>query len=151
MDRVLVCLLWVHVMSEFYSFFYNLEFHVMCLNSFPLLHVTFFRGRPNKHGFHLLQAMRFAVEEINNGTGRQPLLPGVKLGYQLYDICSVSASVLATLDLLEQHYRSPSTSGNYNNSQRAVAVIGPDSSSKSFTPAFLLGAYLIPQVSYYLV
>ncbi|XP_032377484.1 taste receptor type 1 member 1 [Etheostoma spectabile] len=110
-------------------------------------------GTPNKHGFHLLQAMRFAVEEINNSTGSQPLLPGVKLGYQLYDICSMPASVLATLDLLEQQYQSPSTpetegDPNYINSQKAVAVIGPDSSSTSFTPAALLGAYLVPQISY---
>ncbi|KAM6981931.1 taste receptor type 1 member 1 [Tautogolabrus adspersus] len=112
-------------------------------------------GTQNKHGFHLLQAMRFAVEEINNSSTPQPLLPGVKLGYQIYDICSVSAGVLATLDLLEQHYNSPSSSGlekdnesMYNKSQRPVAVVGPDSSSKSFTPAALLGAYLIPQISY---
>ncbi len=104
-----------------------------------------------------MQAMRFAVEEINNSTGPQPLLPGVKLGYQLYDICSVKASVLATVDLLQQQYQSPSTSGTegdtapiYNNSQSAVAVVGPDSSSKSFTLAAFLGAYLVPQVSYYL-
>ncbi|XP_029362487.1 taste receptor type 1 member 1 [Echeneis naucrates] len=107
---------------------------------------------PNKHGFHLLQAMRFAVEEINNGSGTQPLLPGVKLGYQMYDICSVPASILATLDIIAQQSPSSSTpeteldTDNY--SQRAVAVIGPDSSSKSFTPARLLGAYLVPQISY---
>lgn len=102
-----------------------------------------------------MQAMRFAVEEINNSSGPQPLLPGVKLGYQMYDICSVPASVLATLDLLEQQSQSPSTPGtegdtdpDYENSQRAVAVIGPDSSSKTFTPAALLGAFLIPQVSF---
>ncbi|XP_067447853.1 taste receptor type 1 member 1 [Thunnus thynnus] len=112
------------------------------------------KGRNNKHGFHLMQAMRFAVEEINNSTGPQTLLPGIKLGYQLYDICSIPASILATLDLLQQHHRTstPGTEGNtdpnYNNSQRAVAVIGPDSSSKSITPAALLGAYLIPQISY---
>ncbi|XP_042348549.1 taste receptor type 1 member 1 [Plectropomus leopardus] len=109
-------------------------------------------GSHNKHGYHLLQAMRFAVEEINNSSRPQPLLPGVKLGYQLYDICSVPASVLATLDLLKQQHWSPSTSdteGDTNcNSQKAVAVIGPDSSSKSFTPAALLGAYLVPQISY---
>nr|XP_046252859.1 taste receptor type 1 member 1 [Scatophagus argus] len=106
-------------------------------------------GTPNQHGFHLLQAMRFAVEQINNSTGPQSILPGVKLGYQMYDSCSESASILAALDVLE-HW-SVFTSGtdpNYNNSQRAVAVIGPDSSSKAFTPAALLGAYLIPQISY---
>ncbi|CAK6951166.1 taste receptor type 1 member 1 [Scomber scombrus] len=108
-------------------------------------------GTNNKHGFHLMQAMRFAVEEINNSTGPQSLLPEVKLGYQLYDICSVPAGILATVDLLQQHHHSistPRTDPNYNNSQKAVAVIGPDSSSKSLTPAALLGAYLIPQISF---
>lgn len=116
--------------------------------------VAISRGRPNKHGFHLLQAMRFAVEEINNRSTPQPLLPGVKLGYQMYDICSVPASVLATLDLLAQQSQGPSepeteedSETGDGNSQRAVAVIGPDSSSKSFTPAALLGAFLVPQVS----
>ncbi|XP_026187460.1 taste receptor type 1 member 1 [Mastacembelus armatus] len=111
-------------------------------------------GSPNKHGFHLMQAMRFAVEEINNSTGPQPLLPGVKLGYQIYDICSIPASILATLDLLAQQHHSPSPpdadtdTATHSNSQMAVAVIGPDSSSKTFTPAALLGGYLIPQISY---
>lgn len=98
--------------------------------------------------------MRFAVEEINNSSTPQPLLPGVKLGYQMYDICSVPASVLATLDLLAQQSQRPlelqtedDTERDGADSQRAVAVIGPDSSSKSFTPASLLGSYLIPQVS----
>ncbi|PWA31068.1 hypothetical protein CCH79_00010594 [Gambusia affinis] len=110
-------------------------------NGLPVL-VPCDQGRPNKHGFHLMQAMRFAVEEINNSSGPLPLLPGVKLGYQMYDICSNPASVLATLDLLEQQ------SQNFSNTQRAVGVIGPDSSSKSFMPAALLGAYVIPQISY---
>lgn len=101
-----------------------------------------------------MQAMRFAVEEINNGTGPLSLLPGVKLGYQMYDICSAPASVLATLDLLVHQSQNPSipltegnTDPNYDNSPTAVAVIGPDSSSNTFTPAALLGAYLIPEVS----
>lgn len=105
-------------------------------------------GKINKHGFHLLQAMKLAVEEINKNTGAQWLLPGVMLGYQMYDTCSVSAGILASLDVLD--YWSSSASGtepNSNNSQQHLAVIGPDSSSTSFTPATLLGAYLIPQVS----
>uniref|UniRef100_A0A3Q0T033 Taste receptor, type 1, member 1 n=1 Tax=Amphilophus citrinellus TaxID=61819 RepID=A0A3Q0T033_AMPCI len=112
-------------------------------------------GRPNKHGFHLLQAMRFAVEEINNKTGPLALLPGVKLGYQMYDICSVPASILATLDMLEQQYTNVAMSGaesstdrNSSEAENTVAVIGPDSSSNSFTPAALLGTVLMPQISY---
>ncbi|CAB1329483.1 unnamed protein product [Coregonus sp. 'balchen'] len=105
------------------------------------------KGKSNKHGYHLIQAMRFAVEEINNGTKNQHLLPGVTLGYQAYDICNTPASVLATLDLLAQQYQG--TSGNKTGGdQRAVAVIGPDSSSYTFTPAAMLGSYLVPQISY---
>ncbi|KAK2897824.1 hypothetical protein Q8A73_014204 [Channa argus] len=99
--------------------------------------------------------MRFAVEEINNGTGPQSLLPGVTLGYQMYDICSIPAGVLATLDLLVNQYQGTFKSGaegdtdpDFENSKMAVAVIGPDSSSNTITPAALLGAYLIPQISY---
>ncbi|TKS77367.1 Taste receptor type 1 member 1 G-protein coupled receptor 70 [Collichthys lucidus] len=95
--------------------------------------------------------MRFTVEQINNGTRQQRLLPGVKLGYQLYDSCSISATMLATLDLLEHNSlteREGDKDPNYNTSRGVLAVIGPDSSSKSFMPAFLLGSYLIPQISY---
>ncbi|KAM6976926.1 taste receptor type 1 member 1 [Aplochiton taeniatus] len=99
------------------------------------------KGQANKHGYHLMEAMRFAVEEINNHTQNKPLLPGVMLGYQAYDLCSLPASVLATLDLLKQQYH-PGPDAN------AVAVIGPDSSGYAFAPAALLGAYLVPQISY---
>ncbi|XP_008300468.1 taste receptor type 1 member 1 [Stegastes partitus] len=112
-------------------------------------------GEANKHGFHMMQAMRFAVEEINNASGPQSLLPGVKLGYQIYDVSSKSYGILAALDLLEQQSQNPSvsssegeTSTNSSKAQRTLAVIGPDSSSKTFTPASLLGAYLVPQISY---
>lgn len=112
----------------------------------------FFRGTPNKHGFHLMQAMRFTVDEINNGTGPVSLLPGVKLGYQMYDVCSTPASILATLDLVAQPFQSPfapvtEENTQPNNSLAAVAVIGPDSSTNTLTPASFLGAYLIPEVS----
>ncbi|XP_067096715.1 taste receptor type 1 member 1 [Osmerus mordax] len=104
-------------------------------------------GLSNKHGYHLIQAMRLAVEEINNGTRDKSLLPGVTLGYQAYDICSLPASVLATLDLLSQQYQRGAGTG-VKGDPGSVAVIGPDSSSYTFTPAALLGAYLVPQISY---
>lgn len=98
------------------------------------------RGLINKHGYHLVQAFRYAVDEINNGTQNKQLLPGVTLGYQTYDLCSLPASNLATLDLLAQQDNSSVVES------RAVAIIGPDSSSYSFTPAAALGAFLVPQV-----
>ncbi|XP_020781486.2 taste receptor type 1 member 1 [Boleophthalmus pectinirostris] len=102
------------------------------------------KGAPNKHGFHLMQAMRFAVEQINNSS----LLPGVTLGYQIYDICSLPASILATLDLLLPQQEEGEAEVNRSESRESVAVIGPDSSSKSFTPAAFLGSNLMPQISY---
>lgn len=104
------------------------------------LFFVLFRGTDNKHGFHLVQALRYAVEEINNGTGNEQLLPGITLGYQTYDICSLRASLLATVDLLAQQYNSVDVD------PQAVAVIGPDSSDYAFTPAAALGSYLLPQV-----
>ncbi|KAJ8016347.1 hypothetical protein DPEC_G00006270 [Dallia pectoralis] len=91
--------------------------------------------------------MRFAVEEINNGTKNPNLLPGVTLGYTSYDICSLPASLLATVDLLVQQYQG-STGVTSGGGQRPVAVIGPDSSQFTLPPARLLGAYLIPEISY---
>ncbi|CAL8368670.1 unnamed protein product [Lota lota] len=113
-------------------------------------------GSENKHGYHLTQALRFAVEEINNHSGPYPtLLPGVQLGYHLYDICSIQAGILATVNVLrDQQAREqqasrpgsgPPTSGPHTS---PVAVIGPDSSSMTMPSAVLLGAYLVPQISY---
>lgn len=87
-----------------------------------------------------MQALRYAVEEINSNITDKRLLPGVTLGYQTFDLCSLPASNLATLDLLG---RQRNSSGVEN---LAVAVIGPDSSTYSFTPAAALGAVLMPQV-----
>ncbi|KAG7247376.1 hypothetical protein CRUP_016112, partial [Coryphaenoides rupestris] len=111
--------------------------------------------REKKHGYHLTQALRFAVEEINNGSGppqQQPLLPGVTLGYRLYDVCSLQAGILATVNVLrdqeqrEQQAAQPGSAPGLEASP--LAVIGPDSSSKTMPPAVLLGAYLMPQISY---
>lgn len=102
--------------------------------------LSVFRGSTNKHGYHLVQALRYAVEEINSNITDKRLLPGVTLGYQTFDLCSLPASNLATLDLLA---RQRNSSGVEN---LAVAVIGPDSSTYSFTPAAALGAVLMPQV-----
>nr|UTS87238.1 taste receptor type 1 member 1 [Malurus melanocephalus] len=99
------------------------------------------------HGYCLSQALRFAVEEINNSS---TLLPNVTLGYEIYDTCSEPANFHATLCALAhkgkqdvhvlpsfQHYE-----------PQAVAVIGPDSTRLALTTAAVLSLFLVPEISY---
>uniref|UniRef100_A0A3Q1J0T2 G-protein coupled receptors family 3 profile domain-containing protein n=1 Tax=Anabas testudineus TaxID=64144 RepID=A0A3Q1J0T2_ANATE len=55
----------------------------------------------NFRDFQIAQAMLFAIEDINNSTD---LLPGISLGYKLYDTCgSIARSVRVALALVS-HY-----------------------------------------------
>ncbi|NWQ82586.1 TS1R3 protein, partial [Columbina picui] len=92
--------------------------------------------------------MKFAVDQINSSP---ELLPGVALGYDLWDTCSEPLVALQpTLLFLTQN----GTTGigvrcNYSDYQpRVTAVIGPHSSDLGLVTAKLLGSFLIPQVSY---
>ncbi|XP_037684567.1 taste receptor type 1 member 1 [Choloepus didactylus] len=101
----------------------------------------------NSHGYHLFQAMRFGIEEINNSTS---LLPGVALGYELYDVCSESANVYAALRLLSRQgtHHIDIQEDLSRSSPRVVAVIGPDNSNWATTTAILLSPFLVPMISY---
>ncbi|XP_035168670.1 taste receptor type 1 member 1, partial [Oxyura jamaicensis] len=99
------------------------------------------------HGYHLFQAMRFTLEEINNSS---TLLPNITLGYDIYDTCSESANIYATLRALIQKGRQDiemlQTLQHYE--PKAVAVIGPDSTQLALTTAAILGVFLVPEISY---
>ncbi|XP_060750523.1 taste receptor type 1 member 1 [Tachysurus vachellii] len=142
---LLVCL-W----SRSYGTGFQLEGNITIYGMFPLHNVGYtiatkpqladcIRGTVNSHGYFLVQGLRYAVEEINNNNR---LLPGVILGYQVYDTCSLRASILGTVNLLAQQYnRVKMKSG-------AIALIGPDSSTYCFISAAALGSILMPEISY---
>ncbi|XP_062449719.1 taste receptor type 1 member 1 [Rhea pennata] len=99
------------------------------------------------HGYRLFQTMRLTVEEINNSS---TLLPNVTLGYDVYNTCSESANIHATLRALVrkgQHSIEVLRSFQQYES-RAVAVIGPDSTNLALTTAAILSVFLIPEISY---
>ncbi|XP_075695559.1 taste receptor type 1 member 1 [Rhinoderma darwinii] len=91
--------------------------------------------------------MRFAMEEINNSSS---LLPHVTLGYELYDTCSDSANIYGTLKILSRcnapHIRMGNDFTDYE--MKAIALVGPASSSFAFVTASILGKFLVPQISY---
>ncbi|KAM9521030.1 taste receptor type 1 member 1 [Guaruba guarouba] len=101
----------------------------------------------SSHIYCLSQAMRFAVEEINNSSA---LLPNVTLGYDIRDTCSEPANLHGTLRALVrkggQEVEVLSSFHHYETD--AVAVIGPESTQLALTAASVLGVFLVPLISY---
>ncbi|XP_012425859.5 taste receptor type 1 member 3 [Taeniopygia guttata] len=92
--------------------------------------------------------MRFAIEQINNCSS---LLPGVRLGYELYDSCSEPLVALqpSLLFLARRGSSGIALLRDYSEYQpRVTAVIGPHSSTLCLLTAKLFSSFLIPQVSY---
>ncbi|CAK6440678.1 unnamed protein product [Pipistrellus nathusii] len=97
-------------------------------------------------GYKLMQAMHFAVEEINNHSS---LLPGVRLGYEMVDTCYVSNNVQPVLYFLAQEdYLLPVQEDYSRYVPRVVAVIGPENSEATITVAHILSLFLLPQITY---
>ncbi|XP_053356886.1 extracellular calcium-sensing receptor-like [Clarias gariepinus] len=90
--------------------------------------------------------MIFAIEEINN---RTDILPGVKLGYKIYDSCgSVEITTRATLSLVNGNERNTSEM-SCSKSNAVQAIIGQTASSPSIAIATTVGSLHIPVVSHF--
>ncbi|XP_059185839.1 taste receptor type 1 member 3 [Centropristis striata] len=102
----------------------------------------------NERGLGLALVMKYAVDEIN---ANQILLPGIKLGYKIYDTCRQSAVIVKpTLSFLTaKSNKALSVECNYTDYEPSIsAVIGPYSSEMVSVIGKLLGFFLMPQVSY---
>nr|XP_033487772.1 extracellular calcium-sensing receptor-like [Epinephelus lanceolatus] len=92
------------------------------------------------------QAMLFAIVEINN---RTDLLPGISLGYKIYDSCrSMTRAVRVTLALTNGNevLSAPSKAPCARPAQ-VQAIIGETSSSPSMAIATVIGSFHIPVIS----
>uniref|UniRef100_A0A8C6WKG0 Extracellular calcium-sensing receptor n=1 Tax=Neogobius melanostomus TaxID=47308 RepID=A0A8C6WKG0_9GOBI len=106
--------------------------------------------RFNFRGFRWLQAMIFAIEEINNSSS---LLPNITLGYRIFDTCNtVSKALEATLSFVAQNKIDSLNLDEFCNCTdhipSTIAVVGAAGSAVSTAVANLLGLFYIPQISY---
>uniref|UniRef100_A0A8C5R8U6 G-protein coupled receptors family 3 profile domain-containing protein n=1 Tax=Leptobrachium leishanense TaxID=445787 RepID=A0A8C5R8U6_9ANUR len=102
--------------------------------------------RPGKGLYDILQAMMFAVEEIN---ARPDLLPNVTLGFQSFDTCAaMRRSVEGTLWMLSSGNKSI-PNYQWHDKTLLAGIVGDSGSTRSIQMAHILGLYRYPQVSYF--
>uniref|UniRef100_A0A8C4SIN7 Extracellular calcium-sensing receptor-like n=1 Tax=Erpetoichthys calabaricus TaxID=27687 RepID=A0A8C4SIN7_ERPCA len=95
--------------------------------------------------YQFAQTMIFAIEQINN---RSDILPGVSLGYKIYDDCSsVTLAIRAGMALMNGY--DEVMSDNPCNKPPTVAIIGHSGSSLSIGVATVISSFRISLVSYY--
>ncbi|XP_074535402.1 extracellular calcium-sensing receptor-like [Halichoeres trimaculatus] len=104
-------------------------------------------GSMDSRELRFAQAMIFAIEQINNST---ELLPGIKLGYKIYDSCAsipVAAHVAFQLSNgLEPVFYPDQTCSQ---SGMVVAIVGASGSTPSISMSRIIGPFNIPQVSHF--
>ncbi|XP_026783350.3 extracellular calcium-sensing receptor-like [Pangasianodon hypophthalmus] len=96
--------------------------------------------------FQYSQTLIYAIEEINNSSS---LLPGVSLGYKIYDTCgSAAQGVKVAMTLVNGNENSISEQICTKPAQ-VQAIIGETYSSVSMAIAKSIGPFSIPLISYY--
>ncbi|XP_067363752.1 extracellular calcium-sensing receptor-like [Channa argus] len=92
--------------------------------------------------------MIYATEEINNST---ELLPGISLGYKMYDTCgSIARSVRVALALVNgNEVVSAQTEAPCTRPAQVQAIMGETSSSTCMAVATVIGPFHIPLISHF--
>ncbi|KAJ3591263.1 hypothetical protein NHX12_009209 [Muraenolepis orangiensis] len=106
--------------------------------------------RFNFRTFRWMQTMIFAIEEINR---EGKLLPNITLGYKIYDSCSTPYQALkAAMELMGTKQGSVVEMVDNHKDMcygTVPVVIGDGGSTQSLVVARFLGAFHVPQVSYF--
>ncbi|KAJ6669372.1 hypothetical protein lerEdw1_008181 [Lerista edwardsae] len=99
----------------------------------------------NFRGYRWVKAMIHAIHHVNE---RQDILPGITLGYQIYDTCfTMSKTVENSLAFLTgQNETTPVF--RCSSGAPLAAVIGAGGSTLSIASSRILGLYYFPQVGY---
>ncbi|XP_035765634.1 extracellular calcium-sensing receptor-like [Neolamprologus brichardi] len=102
----------------------------------------------NFRDLQFAQAMLFAIEEINNSTD---LLPGISLGYKIYDNCgSVARSAGVTLALANgNEIVSIPSKTSCTRPAYVQAIIGATSSPTAIAVAAVIGSFFVPVISHF--
>uniref|UniRef100_A0A8B9J4A3 G-protein coupled receptors family 3 profile domain-containing protein n=1 Tax=Astyanax mexicanus TaxID=7994 RepID=A0A8B9J4A3_ASTMX len=96
--------------------------------------------------FQYSQSLIFAIEEINNSSS---LLPGVSLGYKIYDTCSSMArGVKVAMALINGNDNMPQ-GGVCTKPDQVQAIIGDTASSPCMAIAKSIGPFSFPIISHY--
>ena len=101
--------------------------------------------------FQFAQTLIFALEEINNSSD---LLPGLSLGYQVYDSCSYAPLAIHSALALMNSPGPEDSLGNPSSCSRSPAVlgiVGESSSTSTIGISSLVGPFNIPVVRHLLV
>lgn len=97
----------------------------------------------NLRGFKFAQTLIFAIEEINNSTR---LLPGVSLGFSIYDSCSsIAQTILSSMSLMNG-YKQTLSDTSCSSPPAVYAIVGESNSSPTIALASVVGPFSIPVV-----
>uniref|UniRef100_A0A8C4S1B6 Extracellular calcium-sensing receptor-like n=1 Tax=Erpetoichthys calabaricus TaxID=27687 RepID=A0A8C4S1B6_ERPCA len=97
--------------------------------------------------FQIAAAMMFTIEEINN---RSDILPGVILGYKIFDACgSTSMAVRAAMALMTEQDQVKTPNKSCTRSSSVPAIIGHSGSSQTIGITATLGPFNIPVISHF--
>ncbi|KAJ7995394.1 hypothetical protein DPEC_G00244110 [Dallia pectoralis] len=130
---------------------------VFSLHSKPLFEIHSFTSIPEKTScisfnpreFQFAQTLIFALEEINN---RSDLLPGLSLGYQVYDSCgSVPLAIQSALALMNSPgiHDGMSDLSTCSRPPAALGIVGESSSTPTIGILSVAGSFSMPVISHF--
>ncbi|XP_073706403.1 extracellular calcium-sensing receptor-like [Garra rufa] len=96
--------------------------------------------------FKFAQTMIFAIEEINNST---QLLPGVSLGYKIYDSCGSIAQAIFSGMALMNGYEETLSDLSCSRPPAVYAIVGESNSSPTIALASVVGPFSLPVISHF--